>query len=196
MTARRSTDDELPDLREVVGRALISGHLEWDPATNLVRDVHRVAALARAPVTGSAAWRLKFAHDPAAWKVAVAQLARLAATRLRLPVAKRGRPNRILFAAAAQAVREYLYTSCLSCGGRGTVLKNGNLVVSCDRCGGDGARGWKVAQRAAALGLDPEVYEKVWAGRLGKICALLYETDDRTETAVRTQLGLRKRRAA
>lgn len=189
--------DERPDVREIIGKAIVSGNLAEDQSLqHRIMDVHRVAALASAPLTGSAAWRLKFAHDPKSYKTTVALLARRAAKFLKLPLAKRGEPNRILFRASAQAVREFMYTACLRCGGSGRRTINGALVVSCDKCGGDGARGWTDAQRASALGLDREVFLKVWSGRLAKISRLLAEADTGTEAAVRRQLGLRSRRAA
>lgn len=181
------------DIREIVGWALSSGNLST-PKLGRIGASHRVAALAAAPRLGSSAWRLKFAHDHKEYPAAVWKLATRASRELNLPLFIRGKQHRTLVKAAAQAVREWIINACVRCGGSGRVLKEARLAVTCDVCGGDGTRGWSTAQRARALGLDVEVFTKVWAGRLDAIVLILKAVDEGTADAVKRELGMRKRR--
>jgi hypothetical protein len=150
--------------------------------------IHRIGALARTPALGSSAWRLKFANDPTSYTPMYHQLLRRAARELHLPTRRRR-----LQLCVVQAICEWLISACAYCGGTGFRTKRVYLRVVCESCGGDGARGWSTAKRAAALHMDMTEFENgPWALRLNHINALIRSIDLETEVVVRRQLGLRR----
>lgn len=183
-------EQERPDVREVIGRALLSTHLE--APEHGIGAVHRIAALARAPRMGSAEWRLKLSHDAASWEPTVVWLEARLEQNMKMPPRQPGQWR--LRRCCEQALREWLMSLCESCNGAGEVMRRRLIRERCYPCQGSGERRWSTVERARALGCSVKALERGqmsdWINRAGRI---LRSADRKTAFKVCEQLGMRVR---
>lgn len=184
--------EDRPCVREMVGRALRSSHLEdGAEGESGLRAVHRIAALAKVSRLASASWRVKLAHDAASWDVAIGWLERKTAKALRLPTPKPGQWR--LRRACEQAMREWLSAGCEECSGAGWRLSRTAERERCRACFGSGDRPWTDENRAEMLRVPVESLRKdgrsiSWIDQ-AKRC--LREADSHAGVKVSQQLGMR-----
>lgn len=170
----------MPSVREHLARALTSRDLGPAPA----RETHaeRIGALAATSTLGSAVMRVRYSHDPAALRRLAPLLEAKASRR-----ARSNDPTGILGRLAARALAEWLDDRCEHCHGR-TWVQRAARRTPCRACSATGARVPRDADRAAALGLPPEVYAKHWAKRLDALLAVLRGADADAAARLRSQL--------
>jgi predicted RNA-binding Zn-ribbon protein involved in translation (DUF1610 family) len=134
-------------MREALARAVNSSDLEVEV---YVTDVDRVAALSAASELGSLLLRLReggqteFAHR------AMLLLSKRVHDKYRLA-------RTISNSVATQAIMEWAYPHCRSCGGAREIM-NDKIKITCPTCGGIGVRRYSDGERRQAIG--------AWGGRI------------------------------
>src|SRR6185503_2564751 len=103
-------------MREAVGAALLSSHLETKPHES---PIDRVGALGRATSLGSALWRWGYAGDTSSLGSALKHLLRKSQRRLRIYKGNKEFP--VLINACKQVLYEWRYQNCQTCGGGGDI---------------------------------------------------------------------------
>lgn len=169
----------MANLRKLLASALSGSDLSESPTGESALD--RVRALAFADRLGGQLWRLKWAHDPGAYKPALDLLAR----RLR----KQHEPREMVERVAGVVLREYLDELCRACGGRGRIVADGTPAGghACVPCLGTGVRRHSDAQRMRDTGLTHAQYPK-WEQRFARAHAILAVADRRAWQEVAEQL--------
>lgn len=182
-----SGERQIMGLREAVGSALLSSHLETIEERESAVD--RVGALARATKLGSAMWRWKYALDASSQATALSALLRKAQRRTK--VYKHHKDFPILMRACKLVLSEWYTPNCRTCGGRGEFVdEEQKLRIVCQSCEGLGTHRFSDRERIAALKVSPESY-RVWADRIGQIWLCLAGADAGTSVVCRYQLERR-----
>ena len=187
-------EEDRPDVRELVARAVNSGHLE--AREGKIGDVERVAALGRVWTFGAALWRLKYANDHRSYRFALGGLIRAGAREVGIRRSNASAMD-LLRRAGVQALREWLLPNCWECGGAGSSFNADRmrLVSVCPVCNGTGARPWTQTARAGALRIDVSAFRNgPWERRLDALCAIIRRTDAEVGARVKRQLGIREPR--
>lgn len=194
-------------LREQLGKAFGATSLR-DSATGEM-PVTRIAAFGAAQVRrsdggqsaprtlGGYLWRLKWGHDRAALKPAALLVAKQVAKRAG---ARHWQGTGELWQRfALQAIDEWANERCAACHGRGRVVnrvrgaqpfvvaRNAAMRI-CNRCRGTGQRRATALERAQALGVTLEVYEKHWPDRFAQLVTQLAEFEASLARPLQTQL--------
>jgi len=171
-------------LREAVGAALLSSHLETVNERETALD--RVGAISRATKLGSALWRWKYALDASSQATALSALVRKAQRRTRIYRHHRDFP--MLQRVCKLVLSEWYHPNCRMCGGRGEFVdEEQRLKIVCQACEGLGTHRFSDRERIAALGIASESY-KVWSERIAEVWLCLAGADAGTGAMCRYQL--------
>lgn len=158
-------------MREAVGAALVSNHLETIESRESAID--RVGALAHATKLGRLLFHWRYAGQGEANAVLEELLIK---ARRRFQIAKGHKDHDLLIRACKQAMREYYSPECRACGGAREVVEK-KLRVLCWRCDGSGLERHSDGVRVQALRLDHEAYRATWEARLTTILQILGAAD-------------------
>jgi hypothetical protein len=177
------------NIRESVGRALISDHLE---SKHYESFIDRVGAHAWGSDLGRALWFWAVAGDERSAGSVFKHLLRKA--RNRLGISKGHRENKILELICVLVMYEWRYPGCLNCGGIGYVDGNfgasGSMArIICHSCSGSGKHRYEDVMRMEFLKVDMERYKK-FEGHISKVSAVLSVFDLDTVAICRKQLEL------
>ena len=157
-------------MREVVGAALNSGHLE--PSDYREVPIDRVGALARATTLGRLLWHWKYADQPIAHKV-LPELVRKAQGRFQ--ISRRHPDYTILIAASRQILVEWYFPKCRSCRGAAEQVID-RKRVQCPTCGGTGLHWYSDFERMDGLDLNRSSYRR-WEPRLRDLHLIVSAAD-------------------
>lgn len=168
-------------IREAIGAALLSSHLETQAHESAI---DRVGALAHASKLGRLLYHWRYAGQGRYAGPVLAELARKARRRLRIGKFHEEHPT--LIRACKQAMREWYSPQCGNCQGAREVVTN-KLRLVCPVCTGTGLRRYSDIERLNALALDRAGYEP-WNGRMRELLLILTERDGDAARVVRHQL--------
>lgn len=172
----------MPDLKEQVARAILSGNLKDGPGETALT---RLGALAMTDRLASLLFRVKYTNDAASLKPARLLLAK----RLRdkwggrwktHPVMRNLRPPEIPSGGfdvfdllALQVIKEWLADKCPKCQGRGylAISRESQRYTPrvCPRCQGSTNAQPSAATRARALQISRQAYAKTWEHRFAMV---------------------------
>lgn len=171
----------MTSIRELIGVSVRASDLRMSPTEE--RAIDRVAALASTSTLGASILRLRYGHDPHAYRpVRTAVVRRIGR--------KMDADPKIVDPLAARVLLELVDDQCEHCHGR-TWVQRGSARQPCRTCGGTGKRMLRDIDRAQALGLPVDVYLKHWAKRLERMLDTLRGADARA--ARRLQIDLERR---
>ena len=170
-------------IREAVGVALVSRHLETVPEHESAID--KVGALAHASKLGRLLYHWRYARQDRYVGPVHRELLRKARKRLRIGKFHVEHPT--LSLACTQAMTEYYLPQCPSCTGVGELVA-AKLRVVCHACGGSGLRRYPDAERVRALKIEWNSYRHTWENRIGEILLILFGNDAGASAIVRHQL--------
>lgn len=190
-------------IRELIGTAVRSSDLRMTPTEE--RAIDRVAALASASPLGAELLRLRYGHDAAAYRPIKRAVVRRISLRAgsdpkyrvrqaepdRHGDARKAEPDpAIIDRLAARVLLELVDDQCGHCHGRMWVQR-GSSRQPCRTCGATGKRVAREIDRANALGISVEIYQKHWAKRLERMLDVLRSAD--RQAAARLQIELERR---
>jgi hypothetical protein len=170
-------------IRQAIGSALVSAHLETVPEHESAID--RVGALAHGSKLGRLLFHWKHAAQAAFAGPVRAELLRKARKRFR--IARFHVEHERLVRACKQAMIEYYAPWCRECGGAGEVIAE-KLRIVCHTCGGSGIRPCPDAERVAALKVDWNIYRNTWEPRMRELLLILDANDNGTAAQALHQL--------
>lgn len=175
-------------IRETVGAALLSSHLETHDTHESAID--RIGALSRATSLGSALWRWGYAGDASSLGSALKHLLRKAQRRVKVYKGSKDFP--LLLNTCRMVLYEWRFQNCQHCGGGGELesdfdLTGKAITVKCNVCSGTGKKRYSDGDRMAALNIDPHVYAK-WEKKIADVWICLAGSDGQTGAICREQL--------
>lgn len=169
------------NMRELVGRSLLSSHLETQIHES---PIDRVGALGKASDLGRALFHWGYAGDEGAARSALKHLLRKAQKRTK--VYKHHRDFGILERVCVMLLHEWRYPHCKACGGAGETMV-ADVRVICSKCNGTGLHRFSDGERMAAMKVEAAVY-RAWQGNIGAVWTCLVAADVGAVVTCREQL--------
>lgn len=171
------------NLRESVGRAVNSSHLQW--SAHKSGDIDLVAAMGLAGVVsplGAAFYRLYVGQDTGSLGDVLALLAPL--------VPARGLQHSERHATAKQAVTEMLWPQCRRCEGRGLTFSARGVAATCAACDGLALGRYSDSARARGIGVDEAVYRRKFEAPLTSALGVMTAEIAAVDRALKNKLAL------
>lgn len=168
----------MANLRKLLASALTGSDLSESDIVETAVD--RIASMAFTDVLGAELWRLQLAHDPSAYRRALAILSK----RSRRIISSRNIRERLCDA----CLREWLDTKCPTCAGRGVVHRENNVRHACPSCEGSTLRRYSDTWRMRKMGFSLEAYRK-WERRFAVVHERIAIADANAWRDIAQQLG-------
>lgn len=169
------------NVRELVGTALLSTHLETRPYESAI---DRVGALGRATDLGRALYHWGYAGDETSLRSAYKHLLRKAQRKVK--VYRHHKEFPILERVCKMVLFEWRFPLCHSCGGAGELVTD-QLRVICQTCSGSGKKRYSDEERMQALGVEAVSYAE-WERAVAQVWLCVSSADLNAEHVCRHQL--------
>ena len=137
--------------------------------------VDRIAAFSRAGRLGTLLWRLKYGHDPAAWRRTVNLLA-----------VDAGIPTDQGRRLCGMVIREWLDPNCPDCNGARELIAGDRRIV-CPRCEGLGLRRYSDHARARFMGI-PVAHWRALSGLYSRVLERLTHAERQVSATMHIEL--------
>jgi ribosomal protein L37E len=169
----------LANLRKLLAGDVTGSSLKASPIYEMPLD--RIYALGTANRLGAALWRLKYAHDPSAHAVSLAQLS--LRCKSVVPTVE------MRFRLCRTVLQEWLDDTCRKCGGRKFSVSLLGVRAQCGLCEGTGLRRYSDQWRTRQMGFDARTYYQGWERRFAKAHEVVADADYRAWREIAASLG-------